>query len=91
MFVVLSSFVLSELIFNQNDRKLDFLLICNVFIVVYSYHISFSLHCRLESLINQNVVGELWHKLSYAFSENTKNLVGIISQGEKLESCLDLG
>ena len=91
MFVVLSSFFLSQLIFNQNNRKLDFLLICNVFIVVYSNHILFSLHCRLESLIIQNIVGELWHKLSYAFSENTENLVGIISQGEILESGLDLG
>ena len=36
-------------------------------------------------------MGELWHKLSYAFSECTENLVGIISRAEKLESCLDLG
>ncbi|XP_030965858.1 TMV resistance protein N-like isoform X2 [Quercus lobata] len=46
---------------------------------------------RPESQIIQNIVGELWHKLSYAFSECTKNLVGIICQAEKLESCLDLG
>ena len=36
-------------------------------------------------------MGELWHKLSYAFSEYTENLVGIISRAEILESCLDLG
>ncbi|KAL4597992.1 hypothetical protein ACB092_11G028400 [Castanea dentata] len=46
---------------------------------------------RPESQIIQNIVGELWHKLSYAFSEYTENLVGIISRAEKLESCLDLG
>ncbi|XP_050260154.1 TMV resistance protein N-like [Quercus robur] len=46
---------------------------------------------RPESQIIQNIVGELCHKLSYAFSENTENLVGIISRVEKLESCLDLG
>ncbi|KAK4594871.1 hypothetical protein RGQ29_018557 [Quercus rubra] len=46
---------------------------------------------RPESQIIQNIVGELWHKLSYAFSECTENLVGIISRAEKLESCLDLG
>ena len=36
-------------------------------------------------------MGELWHKLGYSFSDNTENLVGIISRREKLESCLDLG
>ncbi|KAK4594849.1 hypothetical protein RGQ29_018540 [Quercus rubra] len=46
---------------------------------------------RPESQIIQNIVGELWHKLSYAFSEYTENLVGIISRAEILESCLDLG
>ncbi|KAL4598032.1 hypothetical protein ACB092_11G030100 [Castanea dentata] len=46
---------------------------------------------RPELQIIQNIVGELWHKLSYAFLEYTKNLVGIISRTEKLESCLDLG
>ncbi|KAL4598003.1 hypothetical protein ACB092_11G029000 [Castanea dentata] len=46
---------------------------------------------RPESQIIQNIVGELWHKLSYALSEYTENLVGIISRVEKLESCLDLG
>ncbi|KAK4545601.1 hypothetical protein RGQ29_032932 [Quercus rubra] len=30
---------------------------------------------RPESQIIQNIVGELCHKLSYAFSENTENLV----------------
>ncbi|KAM3731917.1 hypothetical protein ACB098_11G019600 [Castanea mollissima] len=46
---------------------------------------------RPESQIIQNIVGELWRKLSYASSEYTENLVGIISRAEKLESCLDLG
>ncbi|XP_030966010.1 TMV resistance protein N-like [Quercus lobata] len=46
---------------------------------------------RPESQIIQKIVGELWHKLGYSFLENTKNLVGIISRREKLESCLDLG
>ncbi|XP_065625264.1 TMV resistance protein N isoform X2 [Quercus suber] len=46
---------------------------------------------RPESQIIQSIVGELCYKLSYAFSENTENLVGIISRVEKLESCLDLG
>ncbi|XP_050280272.1 TMV resistance protein N-like [Quercus robur] len=46
---------------------------------------------RPESQIIQEIVGKLWHKLGYSFSENTKNLVGIISRREKLESCLDLG
>ncbi len=36
----------------------------------------------------QNIVGELWHKLSYAFSEDLEDLVGIISLAKKLESCL---
>ena len=39
----------------------------------------------------QNIVGELWHKLSYAFSEDREDLVGIISRAEKLESCLAIG
>ena len=34
---------------------------------------------------------ELWHKLSYAFSEDREDLVGIISRAEKLESCLAIG
>nr|XP_023920296.1 TMV resistance protein N-like isoform X1 [Quercus suber] len=46
---------------------------------------------RPESQIIQNIVGELWHKLSNAFSDYTENLVGIISRAKKLESCLDLG
>jgi replication-associated recombination protein RarA len=36
-------------------------------------------------------VGELWHKLSYAFSEDLDDLVGIISRAEKLKSCLAIG
>ncbi|XP_050278851.1 TMV resistance protein N-like [Quercus robur] len=46
---------------------------------------------RPESQIIQKIVGELWHKLGYSFSENIKNLVGIISRREKLESYLDIG
>ena len=91
MSIVLSSFVLSQSIFNQHNRKLDFLPFIDVFIVVYTNYIFLFLHCRPESQIIQIVVGELWHKLSYAFSEYTENLVGIISRAEKLESCLDLG
>ena len=33
-------------------------------------------------------MGDLWHKLCYEFSEHTKDLVGIKSRVEKLESCL---
>jgi replication-associated recombination protein RarA len=36
-------------------------------------------------------VGELWHKLSDAFEEDFEDLVGIISRGKKLESCLAIG
>ncbi len=36
-------------------------------------------------------MGELWHKLSYAFSEDLEDLVGIISKAKKLESCLAIG
>ena len=36
-------------------------------------------------------MGELWHKLSYAFLEDLDDLVGIISRAEKLESCLAIG
>ncbi|XP_075654034.1 disease resistance protein Roq1-like isoform X2 [Castanea sativa] len=43
---------------------------------------------RSESKFIQNIVGELWHKLSYAFLEDTKDLVGIESRVKKLESCL---
>ena len=51
----------------------------------------FYLHCRPESEIIQNIVGELWHKLSYAFFEDIEDQVGIISRGKKLESCLAIG
>ncbi|KAL4598027.1 hypothetical protein ACB092_11G029900 [Castanea dentata] len=46
---------------------------------------------RPESQIIQDIVGELWRKLSYASLEDTENLVGIKYRAEKLESCLDLG
>ncbi|KAL4598048.1 hypothetical protein ACB092_11G030900 [Castanea dentata] len=46
---------------------------------------------RPESQIIQDIVGELWCKLSYASLEDTENLVGIKYRAEKLESCLDLG
>uniref|UniRef100_A0A2N9IC15 TIR domain-containing protein n=1 Tax=Fagus sylvatica TaxID=28930 RepID=A0A2N9IC15_FAGSY len=46
---------------------------------------------RPESEIIQNIVGELWHKLSDAFEEDFEDLVGIISRGKKLESCLAIG
>ena len=36
-------------------------------------------------------MGELWHKLSYAFFEDIEDQVGIISRGKKLESCLAIG
>uniref|UniRef100_A0A2N9ITF1 ADP-ribosyl cyclase/cyclic ADP-ribose hydrolase n=1 Tax=Fagus sylvatica TaxID=28930 RepID=A0A2N9ITF1_FAGSY len=44
-----------------------------------------------ESEIIQNIVGELWHKLCDAFEEDFEDLVGIISRGKKLESCLAIG
>ena len=34
---------------------------------------------------------DIWHKLSYAFTECIEDQVGIISRGEKLKSCLALG
>uniref|UniRef100_A0A2N9HLU2 NB-ARC domain-containing protein n=1 Tax=Fagus sylvatica TaxID=28930 RepID=A0A2N9HLU2_FAGSY len=43
---------------------------------------------RPESKFIQNIVGELWLKLSYAFSEDLDDLVGIISRAEKLKSRL---
>uniref|UniRef100_A0A2N9HDS9 TIR domain-containing protein n=1 Tax=Fagus sylvatica TaxID=28930 RepID=A0A2N9HDS9_FAGSY len=46
---------------------------------------------RPESKIIQNIVGELWHNLNYAFLEDLEGLVGIISQVEKLKSCLAIG
>jgi hypothetical protein len=49
---------------------------------------SFSLHCRPESKFIQDIVGELWLKLSYGFSEDLDDLVGIISRAEKLKSRL---
>uniref|UniRef100_A0A2N9GFH7 TIR domain-containing protein n=1 Tax=Fagus sylvatica TaxID=28930 RepID=A0A2N9GFH7_FAGSY len=43
---------------------------------------------RPESKFIQNIVGELWLKLSYASSEDLDDLVGIISRAEKLKSRL---
>uniref|UniRef100_A0A2N9IVR2 TIR domain-containing protein n=1 Tax=Fagus sylvatica TaxID=28930 RepID=A0A2N9IVR2_FAGSY len=43
---------------------------------------------RPESKFIQNIVGELWLKLSYGFSEDLDDLVGIISRAEKLKSRL---
>jgi len=36
-------------------------------------------------------VGELWHKLNYAFFEDTEGLVGLESRVKELESCLAMG
>ena len=36
-------------------------------------------------------MGELWHKLTYAYSKDIKDQVGIISRAEKLKSCLTMG
>ena len=49
---------------------------------------SYYLNCRPESKLILNIVGELWHKLSYAFLEDTEDLVGIESRAKKLESYL---
>ena len=49
---------------------------------------SYSLNRRPESKFIQNIVGELWHKLSCAFSEDIEDLVGIESRVKKLESYL---
>nr|XP_023920198.1 TMV resistance protein N-like isoform X3 [Quercus suber]XP_023920199.1 TMV resistance protein N-like isoform X3 [Quercus suber] len=46
---------------------------------------------RSEAQFIQNIVGELWHKLSYAISEDIEDLVGIESQVKELESCLAIG
>ncbi|KAK9994669.1 hypothetical protein SO802_024372 [Lithocarpus litseifolius] len=46
---------------------------------------------RPESKIIQNIVGELWHKLTYAYSKDIKDQVGIISRAEKLKSFLTMG
>ncbi|XP_065619469.1 TMV resistance protein N-like [Quercus suber] len=44
-----------------------------------------------ESKIIQNIVEDIWHKLSYSFSECNEGKVGIISRGEKLVSLLSIG
>ena len=49
---------------------------------------SYSLNRRPESKFIQNIVGELWHKLSCAFSEDIEDLVGIESRVKKLVSHL---
>ena len=36
-------------------------------------------------------MGELWHKLSYAFFEDAEDLVGIEPRVKQLESCLAIG
>ena len=36
-------------------------------------------------------MGELWHKLTYAYSKDIKDQVGIISRAEKLKSSLTMG
>ncbi|XP_065632752.1 disease resistance protein Roq1 [Quercus suber] len=46
---------------------------------------------RSEVQFIQNIVGDLWHKLSYEFLEDTKDLVGIESRVKELESCLVIG
>uniref|UniRef100_A0A7N2R486 ADP-ribosyl cyclase/cyclic ADP-ribose hydrolase n=1 Tax=Quercus lobata TaxID=97700 RepID=A0A7N2R486_QUELO len=46
---------------------------------------------RSEAQLIQDIVGELWHKLNYAFFEDTKDLVGIESRVKELESCLAIG
>ena len=56
-----------------------------------AHWISFSLHCRSEAQLIQNIVGELWHKLSYEFLEDIEDLVGIKSRVKELESRLAIG
>ncbi|XP_075667784.1 TMV resistance protein N-like [Castanea sativa] len=46
---------------------------------------------RSEAQLIQNIVGELWQKLSYEFLEDTEDLVGIESRVKELESCLVIG
>uniref|UniRef100_A0A7N2LMS4 TIR domain-containing protein n=1 Tax=Quercus lobata TaxID=97700 RepID=A0A7N2LMS4_QUELO len=46
---------------------------------------------RTEAQLIQNIVGELWQKLSNEFLEDTEDLVGIESQVKELESCLAIG
>ncbi|KAL4625122.1 hypothetical protein ACB092_05G001300 [Castanea dentata] len=46
---------------------------------------------RSEAQLIQNIVGELWQKLSYEFLEDTEDLVGIESRVKELESCLAIG
>ncbi|KAL4625612.1 hypothetical protein ACB092_05G038500 [Castanea dentata] len=46
---------------------------------------------KSEAQLIQDIVGELWHKLNYAFFEDTKDLVGIESRVKELESCLAIG
>nr|XP_023875311.1 TMV resistance protein N-like [Quercus suber] len=46
---------------------------------------------RSEAQLIQNIVGELWHKLSYASSEDIEDLVGIKSRVKELESYLAIG
>ncbi|KAF3947955.1 hypothetical protein CMV_025986, partial [Castanea mollissima] len=46
---------------------------------------------RSEAQLIQNIVGELWQKLSYEFLEDNEDLVGIESRVKELESCLAIG
>ncbi|XP_065635930.1 disease resistance protein Roq1 isoform X1 [Quercus suber] len=46
---------------------------------------------RSEAQLIQNIVGELWQKLSYPFLEDIEDLVGIKSRVKELESCLAIG
>ncbi|XP_050260694.1 disease resistance protein RUN1-like [Quercus robur] len=46
---------------------------------------------RSEAQLIQDIVGELWHKLNYAFFEDTEGLVGLESRVKELESCLAMG
>ncbi|KAL0009997.1 hypothetical protein SO802_005105 [Lithocarpus litseifolius] len=46
---------------------------------------------RFEAQLIQDIVGEIWKKLNYAFFEDTEDLVGIKSRVKHLESCLAIG
>ncbi|XP_050254552.1 disease resistance protein RPV1-like [Quercus robur] len=46
---------------------------------------------RSKTQFIQHIVGELWHKLSYAHFEDFEDLVGIEYRVKELESCLAIG
>jgi len=49
---------------------------------VQTHYLLFSLHCRVEAEVIEDVVKEILNKLSYTLFIDTKELVGITSKVE---------